>query len=288
MKIGIALPIFGKYAGRNEILETALAAEALGYDSIWVSDHVVVPDHHNVFGEVFYDPLISLGFIASVTSRIELGTSVLVLPYRNPLVLAKSVSSLDALSEGRVILGIGSGWLKGEFKALGIDYSQRGSMTDEYIEIMKELWTSESPSYKGAHHSFSGIRFEPKPVQKPHPPIWVGGESRRAVERAVKHGDGWHPVGLTPEEMGARVREMRSLLPDERKESFVMSLRRNVEINEGREFGPGETLRGGLGKIRDGIEAYREAGVDHLILYVLSGEFEGVLRTMRALREEVL
>ena len=288
MKIGIALPIFGKYAGRDEILETALAAEALGYDSIWVSDHVVVPDHHNVFGEVFYDPLISLGFIASATSRVELGTSVLVLPYRNPLVLAKSVSSLDALSEGRVILGVGSGWLKGEFKALGVDYSRRGRMTDEYIEIMKELWTSESPSYKGEHFSFSGIRFEPKPVQKPHPPIWVGGESRRSVERAVKYGDGWHPVGLTPEEMGAGVREVRSLLPDERKDGFVMSLRRNVEINEGREFGPEETLRGGLGKIRNGIEAYRETGVDHLVLYVLSGEFEGVLRTMRVLREEVL
>lgn len=288
MKIGIALPIFGKYAGRDEILETALAAEALGYDSIWVSDHVVVPDHHNVFGEVFYDPLISLGFIASATSRIELGTSVLVLPYRNPLVLAKSVSSLDALSEGRVILGVGSGWLKEEFKALGVDYSKRGKMTDEYIEIMKELWMSENPSYEGEHFSFTGIRFEPKPVQKPHPPIWVGGESGRSIERAVKHGDGWHPVGLTPEEMGARVREVRSLLSDERKESFVMSLRRNVEINEARGFGPEETLRGGLGKIRDGIEAYREAGVDHLILYVLSGEFEGVLRTMRVLREEVL
>jgi len=288
MKIGIALPIFGKYAGRDEILETALAAEALGYDSIWVSDHVVVPDHHNIFGEVFYDPLISLGFIASATSRIELGTSVLVLPYRNPLVLAKSVSSLDALSEGRVILGVGSGWLKEEFKALGVDYSKRGKMTDEYIEIMKELWTSGSPSYEGEHFSFTGIRFEPKPVQKPHPPIWVGGESGRSIERAVKHGDGWHPVGLTPEEMGAKMREVRSLLSDERKESFVMSLRRNVEINEAREFGPEETLRGGLGKIRDGIEAYREAGVDHLILYVLSGEFEGVLRTMRVLREEVL
>ncbi len=288
MKIGIALPIFGKYAGRDEILETALTAEGLGYDSIWVSDHVVVPDQHNVFGEVFYDPLISLGFIASATSSIELGTSVVVLPYRNPLVLAKSVSSLDALSQGRVILGIGPGWLKGEFNALGVDYASRGRMTDEYIEIMKELWTSESPSYKGEHFSFSGIRFEPKPVQKPHPPIWAGGESRRAVERAVKYGDGWHPVGLTPEEMGAKAREVRSLLPDEKKESFVMSLRRNVEINEGRDFGPGETLRGGLGKIRDGIEAYREAGVDHLVLYVLSGEFEGVLRTMRVLREEVL
>lgn len=288
MKIGIALPIFGKYAGRDEILETALAAEGLGYDSIWVSDHVVVPDHHNVFGEVFYDPLISLGFIASATSRIELGTSVLVLPYRNPLVLAKSVSSLDALSEGRVILGIGSGWLKGEFEALGVDYTKRGHITDEYIKIMKELWTNESPSYKGENFSFSGIRFEPKPVQKPHPPIWVGGESRRAIERAVRYGDGWHPVGLTPEEMGAKAREVRSLLPEEKKDDFVISLRRNVEINEGREFGPGETLRGGLGKIRDGIEAYREAGVDHLVLYVLSGEFEGVLRTMKVLREEVL
>ena len=288
MKIGIALPIFGKYAGREEIMEAALAAEALGYDSIWVSDHVVVPDSHNVFGDVFFDPLISLGFIASATSRIELGTSVIVLPYRNPLVLAKSVSSLDALSGGRVVLGVGSGWLKGEFDALGVDFARRGQMTDEYIEIMKELWTSDSPSHEGEYFSFTGIRFEPKPVRKPHPPVWVGGESRRSIERAVTHGDGWHPVGLGPEELAAKAREVRSLLPDEKRESFVISLRRNVEINEGREFGPEETLRGTPGKIRDGIEAYREAGVDHLILYVLSGEFEGVLRTMRVLREEVL
>ncbi len=288
MKIGIALPIFGKYAGREEIMEAALAAEALGYDSIWVSDHVVVPDSHNVFGDVFFDPLISLGFIASATSRIELGTSVIVLPYRNPLVLAKSVSSLDALSGGRVVLGVGSGWLKGEFDALGVDFARRGQMTDEYIEIMKELWTSDSPSHEGEYFSFTGIRFEPKPVRKPHPPVWVGGESRRSIERAVTHGDGWHPVGLGPEELAAKAREVRSLLPDEKRESFVISLRRNVEINEGREFGPEETLRGTPGKIRDGIEAYREAGVDHLILYVLSGEFEGVLGTMRVLREEVL
>ncbi len=288
MKIGIALPIFGKYAGREEIMEAALAAEALGYDSIWVSDHVVVPDSHNVFGDVFFDPLISLGFIASATSRIELGTSVIVLPYRNPLVLAKSVSSLDALSGGRVVLGVGSGWLKGEFDALGVDFARRGQMTDEYIEIMKELWTSDSPSHEGEYFSFTGIRFEPKPVRKPHPPVWVGGESRRSIERAVTHGDGWHPVGLGPGELAAKAREVRSLLPDEKRESFVISLRRNVEINEGREFGPEETLRGTPGKIRDGIEAYREAGVDHLILYVLSGEFEGVLGTMRVLREEVL
>ena len=288
MKIGIALPIFGKYAGREEIMEAALAAEALGYDSIWVSDHVVVPDSHNVFGDVFFDPLISLGFIASATSRIELGTSVIVLPYRNPLVLAKSVSSLDALSGGRVVLGVGSGWLKGEFDALGVDFARRGQMTDEYIEIMKELWTSDSPSHEGEYFSFTGIRFEPKPVRKPHPPVWVGGESRRSIERAVTHGDGWHPVGLGPGELAAKAREVRSLLPDEKRESFVISLRRNVEINEGREFGPEETLRGTPGKIRDGIEAYREAGVDHLILYVLSGEFEGVLGTMRVLREEAL
>ncbi len=288
MKIGIALPIFGKYAGREEIMEAALAAEALGYDSIWVSDHVVVPDSHNVFGDVFFDPLISLGFIASATSRIELGTSVMVLPYRNPLVLAKSVSSLDALSGGRVVLGVGSGWLKGEFDALGVDFARRGQMTDEYIEIMKELWTSDSPSHEGEYFSFTGIRFEPKPVRKPHPPVWVGGESRRSIERAVTHGDGWHPVGLGPGELAAKAREVRSILPDEKRESFVISLRRNVEINEGREFGPEETLRGTPGKIRDGIEAYREAGVDHLILYVLSGEFEGVLGTMRVLREEVL
>lgn len=288
MEFGIALPVFGRYARREEILEAALKAEGLGYGSLWVSDHIVIPDSHKVFGDVFYDPLITLAFLSSATKKIKLGTSVLVLPYRNPIVLAKMVSTLDTLSRGRVILGVGSGWLREEFDALGVAFDERGGMTDEYINIMKELWTSAKPSYDGEYIKFSQVRFLPKPVQRPHPPVWVGGGGERAIERAVRYGDGWHPVGFTPEGMKAKAGYVRSLLSEEKRGNFAIALRRNVEINEERDFGAEETLRGGIGKIIEGVRAYRNAGVTHLIIYILSGDFEGVLGTMKTFAEEVI
>ncbi len=280
MKFGIALPNFGKYAAKKDILEIAALAEELGYDSLWTSDHVVIPDSHKGFGDVFYDPLITLGFIAASTTKIALGTSVLILPYRNPVVTAKMISTLDALSGGRVILGVGAGWLEDEFRVLGVSYKERGAVTEEYIEILKELWSRDDPAYTGKYLSFSDIKFLPKPRQKPHPPIWVGGGSPIAIERAVRYGDGWHPVGLTPRELKEKADYLKALLPEEKKKSFIISLRKTLEINEEREFGEKDTLRGGPEKIIRGIEEYREAGASHLVLHILSGEFSGVLKTM--------
>ncbi len=287
MKFGIAVPNFGLYANRENMVEVSGLAEELGYDSLWVSDHVAVPKSHKVFGDAFLDPLLTLAYIASATNRIELGTSVIILPYRNPLVLAKMVSTLDTLSRGRVILGIGSGWLEEEFDALGVDFKERGKMTDEYIEVMKELWTSESPEYSGNYIEFSNIKFLPKPERNPHPPVWVGGESRKAMERAARYGDGWHPVGLTPQAFREKAEYLKSLLPADKKESFVMSLRRNIEINEVREFGADETLRGGREKITRGIGEYGDAGVEYLILYILAGDFKGVLKTLKVFAGEI-
>lgn len=287
MKFGIALPNFGKYAAKEDILEIAVLAEELGYDSLWTSDHVVIPDSHKGFGDVFYDPLITLGFVAAGTGKIALGTSVLILPYRNPVVTAKMISTLDTLSRGRVILGVGAGWLEDEFRALGVSYKDRGSVTDEYIEAFKELWTGDNPVFNGEHLAFSNIKFLPKPSQKPHPPIWVGGGSPRAIERAVHCGQGWHPVGLTPKELREKVNYLNELLPEEKRESFVISLRRNLEINESKEFGEEDTLRGGAEKIIRGVEEYREAGVSHLVLHILSGDFKGVLKTMEIFSKEL-
>lgn len=287
MKFGIAVPNFGAFAARAEINDLAVLAEELLYDSLWVSDHVVIPASHKVFGDTFFDPLVTLACIAGLTKRIELGTSVIILPYRNPLVLAKMVSTLDALSRGRVILGIGSGWLEEEFRALGVPFGERGKITDEYIEVMKELWTSDNPEYSGEYSRFSDIKFLPKPERKPHPPVWVGGESERAIERAVRYGDGWHPVGLTPEAFREKAEYLKTLLPPEKKEGFVMSLRRNIEINDKREFSPDETLRGDMEKIRKGISEYKAAGVEHLILYILGGDFKTILRTLRVFAEEI-
>lgn len=287
MKFGIAVPNFGSHAKREEILEISVLAEELGYDSLWASDHVIIPDSHEGFGETFLDPLITLTFIAVSTDTIELGTSVIILPYRNPLVLAKMVSTLDTLSRGRVILGVGAGWLEDEFDALGVSFRERGAITDEYIEILKELWTSENPYYKGNYIEFSSIKFSPKPFRKPHPPIWVGGGSTRAIKRAARYGDGWHPVGLTPGALREKADYLKSLLPADKKDAFVISLRRNVEINEDKEFNEDDTLRGGREKIAKGIREYGEAGVTHLILYILAGDFKGILKTLRVFAEEI-
>src|SRR5262249_40218262 len=139
------------------------------------------------------------------TSKIRLGTTVIVLPYRNPLVTAKILSTLDVLSGGRVIAGVAVGWMEAEFKALGLSFQDRGTLSDEYIAAMKELWTKDRPTYHGRFVDFENITFEPKPIQKPHMALWIGGKTKSAIRRAVDHGDGWHPTRLLVEEFRAGV-----------------------------------------------------------------------------------
>ncbi len=287
MNFGITLPNFGNYADKNEILKIATSAEELGFKSLWVRDHVVIPDSHQGFGDVFYDPFITLSYVAAHTRNISLGTSVLILPYRNPIVLAKMISTLDVLSEGRVIVGVGAGWLQKEFEALGVPYSQRDEMTDEYLSILKVLWTQDDPRFRGKYLKFSDIKFLPKPFKTPHPPIWVGGGSNKAIERAVTYGDGWHPVGLTPEELKEKLKYVNKLLKKHNKDNFQISLRRNLEINKDKDLSPDDTLRGPVEKIISGIKQYKELGVNHLVLHFLSGTSEGVLSTMRTFSKEI-
>ena len=155
------------------------------------------------FGETVFDPLVTLGVVAGATTRVQLGTTVLIVPYRNAVVTAKMVSSLDALSGGRVVLGIGAGWVAAESAMLGVPFAERGPMTDEHLRAMQELWTSPTPSFAGRYTQFADMVFEPKPHQKPHPPIWVGGHSRAALRRAVEFGAAWHPINRPPDELRA-------------------------------------------------------------------------------------
>ena len=286
MNFGVTLPNFGKYADKDEILDIAASAEELGFESLWVSEHVVIPDSHQGFGDVFYDPLITLTYVAANTRNISLGTSVIILPYRNPVVLAKMVSTLDVLSEGRVILGVGAGWMEKEFEALGVPFSERGAITDEYLEILKVLWTRDDPRFKGEYIEFSDIKFLPKPYQQPYPPIWVGGGSQKAIERAVSYGDGWHPVGLTPRELKEKLKYVNELLQGHNKANFQISLRRNLEITD-KDINKDDTLRGPIEKIAKGIREYKELGVDHLILHFLSGTAEGVINTMSTFSKKI-
>ena len=292
MKFGAALPNFGKYAERDYLIEIARTAEDLGFDSLWVSDHILIPHSHQGFGEVFYEPLVILAYIASQTNKIHLGTSVIILPYRNPIVLAKMLSTLDVLSRGRVIFGVGAGWLKEEFLTLGVSYEERGSITDEWIEVLKLLWTVENPVFKGRYHEFSNINFLPRPIQKPHPPIWVGGNSGKAVERAVSYGDGWHPVGLTPDEVAEKAEYLDEMLVAKmkRRSEFVISMRKNLQIvTEGKldVMDERETLRGTREKITKGLEQYGRAGVSHLVFQVLSGDLKGIVETMKTFSKDI-
>src|SRR6185503_15505387 len=173
VKLGVWIPNCRHLATPAIIRSTAIRAEQLGYESVWVSDHVVVPRANIVnFGETIFDPLVTLGVIAGATSRVQLGTTVLIVPYRNAVVTAKMISSLDALSGGRFVFGIGAGWVAAESAMLGVPFAERGAMTDEYLAAMQELWTKRAPSFAGKHTQFSGVLFEPKPAQRPHPPIW--------------------------------------------------------------------------------------------------------------------
>tara|TARA_Y100001960_G_C14611719_1_gene796120 strand:- start:69 stop:1004 length:936 start_codon:yes stop_codon:yes gene_type:complete len=211
MKIGISMPHSGFLTERGNITSIASKADILGFDFLTVSDHIVIPKYveskmpyaaDGAFnsGDGFcYDPLTLLSFLSAVTETIRLVPSVMVVPYRNPIYAAKMISTIDVLSSGRITIGCGIGWLKEEFEVLDAhDFHSRGIVTNEYIESMIELWTQSLPSYRGEYIQFQNILFTPKPIQKPHPPIWIGGESEAAIKRAARIGNGWFPLSQNP------------------------------------------------------------------------------------------
>ena len=211
MKFGVALPHYLEQASVDAIREVADAAEELGFDSVWVSDHIVYPDVPDLsWANTFFKPLAVLSYVASMTQRVQLGTSVLVLPHRNPLVAGKTLATIDVLSGGRLVPCFGTGGIPGEFQALGLSWKDRGPMTDEYIQIMKALWTQQPASFHGRFFNFEGIKFSPKSVQSPLP-ICIGGNTKRAIRRAVELGDGWHPIRKTPEALEEDMAYMKSL-----------------------------------------------------------------------------
>ena len=183
------------------VVDLAVRCEELGFESVWASEHVfnVSYVYDRIGDKPYYEPLTVLTFVAARTTTIGLGTSVLVLPYHNPIRLAKVTATLDVLSGGRLMLGVGVGVIEEELKAMGSPFAERGAISDETIAIMKELWTKEDPSFQGKYHSFSGMKFTPKPVQKPHIPIIIGGTSKAAIRRAARSGAAWHPTALSPE-----------------------------------------------------------------------------------------
>jgi probable F420-dependent oxidoreductase len=211
------LGIFGLNSLAAHLPDTTLAlarqAEELGYDSVWAGEHVVLPDPRvspspMEPGDAILDPLVHLAFVAAATTKLRLGTGIIILPQRNPLVLAKQVASLDVLSKGRLILGIGAGYLEPELTAIGVPLSERGARTDEYIDAMRALWNDEAPSFKGRHANFAGIDAHPRPAQSGGPPVVIGGHTPAAHRRAVERGNGWYGFAL---DVAAAARNMEGL-----------------------------------------------------------------------------
>ena len=276
MKFGIWVPNCRDLATPEIIRHSAVRAEQLGYDSVFVSDHVVVPNAYvDRFGAGIYDPLITLSVLAGATSRVLLGTTVLIVPYRNPVLTAKMVASLDALSGGRVVLGIGAGWVPEESAALGVPFAERGAMTDEYLAAMRELWTSPAPSFAGKYTQFSELRCEPKPIQKPHPPIWVGGHSPAALRRAAAIGAAWHPINRSVEDIRAGHAEIVRLCEARgRTVPPVVTMRIDTCVLQAGRRAPApihgdSMLAGEPDALVDKIGELAAAGVEHLVLEFL-------------------
>src|SRR6266850_5701616 len=200
MKLGICLPHYGRPIEVPRMLDVARHAEVQGLDSIWVTDHVVVPNDANlIYREDMLDPLAVLPWLAGVTSRIALGTSVVILPYRSPIPVAKLLASVDVLSGGRLLVGAAIGWMEGEFEALGVPFKERVSRSEEALTLMRTLWTEERPELDTDRHHLHGLQVSPMPLRKPRPPILIGGMSEGALRRVARLGDGWHATGATPE-----------------------------------------------------------------------------------------
>lgn len=195
MKLGLNVPNFGPPTGPDQLLGWARFAEDAGFAIAMISDHVApTPEVSALYPPPFYDPFVTLAWLAARTSTIELGTSVAVLPYRHPLHTARLTTNIDQLSGGRFVLGVGVGWSEEEYAALGIPFRERGAITDEYLTVMLEAWSADEVSHDGDHVRFASVATGPRPVRRPHPPLWVGGTSLAGVRRAARFGDAWHVI----------------------------------------------------------------------------------------------
>lgn len=298
MHFGVGLPHFRQLASTEAIATVAQQAEALGFDSVWVSDHIVVP-HSAIprFGEVFFEPFTTLAYVAGKTQRIRLGTSVIILPYRHPLFMAKALATIDVLSGGRLIVGAAVGWLAEEFEALGIPFAERGARSDEALNVMQTIWTEAEPRFDGRFFSFSGIKAEPKPLQKPHPPIWIGGSSPAALRRAAEFAETWHPSHRPVEEIAAGARAFRELAKKRGRDTSRLEIVARAPlrvVTNGKAPEPRPLLVGTADQIVEDIGMYRAAGVTGFMFDTYYGnpavndqDLKGVLATLEAFSQNI-
>src|SRR5919198_3572801 len=300
MKVGVSLIVRGSDATQQNLIAMATQAEAWGFDSLWASDHLIIPPLNtsrypgsesgqfpDSWLQRYFEPLAILNFLAGRTSRVRLGTSVLILPMRNPIEVAKEVAGADVLSQGRLLFGVGVGWFKEEFDVLKVPFHERGRRTDEYLQICKTLWTQEPATFQGRYYRFKDAYFGPKPVQRPHPPILIAGHSPAALRRAARFGDGWHPFALTPEAFNAVVPQFHAAVKEagRRPEDIEVSLKVRLRFGDGP--APQPPLHGSPAQVIATIKAYEALGVQHLVLDFVPETIDNVLATIERFAREV-
>ena len=312
VQFGFALPGRGALANRDALVKLAEQAEALRYSSIFVTDHVVIPlttesaYPYSANGKVagdwaqgYLEPLAVMSYLAGATSRILLGTSVLIIPYRNPLFTAKTLATLDVLSGGRLILGAGVGWMQEEFEALQAPpYPDRGRVTDEYIRLMRECWTREPVDFSGRHYTLRPVSVLPKPAQKGGIPVWIGGHTPAALRRTGEIGDGWHPIGMRPPGLlhPAEFREKVALIHDAARKAgrdparITLSFRVPLDLASRRarpSGGDRAPFTGTAAEVIQDVRTYQSLGVTHFIFDPAPTDLRGRLAMMERFADDV-
>jgi len=286
MKIGIVPVNAGGFLGDGELIRLARLFEELGYESMWTFEHVIVPEHYEsrypysptgklaMSGDAaFVDPLIALSFVAAATERIRLGTGVNILTQTNPLYLAKQASSIDHLSGGRLLLGLGVGWLREEFHALGVPFEERGARADEYLDAMRQAWTGETVDYRGRFVDWTGFKMLPRPVQRPGVPIVVGGTTDAAIRRVVARGDGWYVIHRDLDHFVDNMGRLRTEC--DRQGRDLAEIEVTAYWNHHRE---------GM----DGLDLYREHGVSRVLVNLAALRMGKPEEAARRFADEVL
>lgn len=291
MKYGFSIPHRGPMANRADIMTIARHGEAQGYAYCSVPDHILVPRNigslypYSDTGEFpgtatgeSMEQIAVMAFLAGITERLRILASVMVIPHRHPLQAAKALATIDQLTNGRVTLGCGAGWMVEEFVMIGAEpFEERGRITDEYIRVMKEVWSNDDPAYHGDYVDFADVYFRPQPAQRPHPPIWIGGESAPALRRAVALGDSWYPIATNPQfplttlsRYRKRIARLHELAEEAGRDPATIELNYaaawNVGASETMEDGERRLFAGSVDEIAEDVAAMAEIGVKHLFL----------------------
>ncbi|MQF91258.1 MAG: LLM class F420-dependent oxidoreductase [SAR202 cluster bacterium] len=312
MKYGFYLPNSGAGAEPDALADIAKLGDRLGFYCMVMPDHILQPNQINstypysLTGDILAagqsgdgewpEQITTLAYLAGVTERIKLVTSVMIIPYRNPILTAKMLSTLDMLSKGRLILGAGVGWMEEEFELLDAPpFAERGAVTNEYLQAFIELWTKDDPKFEGKYVNFSDITFLPKPVQKPYPPIWIGGQSKPAIRRAAQIGDCWHPVGaipaapLEPEELAENLVLLHQYAEKAGRDPAAIQVSVKAPLYDaGDSSGPRRRFSGSSDEVRQDVQTYSDVGVTHLIFDFRTGDPKQTEDRMARFSEEVM